>query len=212
LVKDARSAAPPSAPPTDPRSPYRGTPGAPPVRASAGPPGTMHAEMHSADPQRRWDVYYDDEAICSTPCARWVDPLRHISLRTRDSQFGVGTDMVNVDGLDRIGARTGAVVIRAHPTSRGELAGGITMTTFGGMAVLAGAALISVSYATTDHDGMRTAGYASGIPGLIAVAGGIWLMLDSRPRATVDPVALPFAARRRGATVMAGPGFLAGRF
>jgi hypothetical protein len=93
-----------------------------------------------------------------------------------------------------------------------ELAGGITLTTFGGMAILAGAALISVGYATNGHEGMRTAGYASGIPGLVATAAGIWIMLDSRARATVDPAALPLATRPSGATIMAGPGFLAGRF
>ena len=51
------------------------------------------------NPASRWDVYADDEVICSTPCARWVNPNRPVMLRTREAGFLGPSDRVQVDHL-----------------------------------------------------------------------------------------------------------------
>jgi hypothetical protein len=184
----------------------------PPGRTAARPPGTVHAEIHSVEPRKKWEVFYDNAVICSTPCERWLDPIRPIELRTSEGLFGLGSDVVRVDRLGRAAESTGAVVVSAYPTSTGEKIGGIVMTTFAGMAVAAGAALISVGYSVDSLKGLRTPGYATAIPGLLGLAGGIWLILDSRPHATVESATLPSAKQGSVTTVMVGPGFLVGRF
>jgi TolB-like protein len=180
--------------------------------AKARPAGTVYADLRSTDSNERWDVYTDDEAICSTPCTRWLDPTRELVLRSRGGFLGMGKDTVRRDSIGNAGDATGAVLIKASPTSRGEQAGGIVMTVFGGMATAAGAALLSVGYATDGHDSFRTGGYASGISGLVLLGGGIWLILDSRARMAVEPMPMPASARRSGVRVIPGPGFVVGSF
>ena len=108
----------------------------------AGPAGTVRVDLLSTSANRRWDVYYDDQVICTTPCSRYLDPARPILLRAREDGPG-GPDKIRVrDVMDAAGG--GAVQIHAHPTSYGKLATGITFTTFGGMAVVTGVSLAAV--------------------------------------------------------------------
>jgi hypothetical protein len=152
--------------------------------AEEGPPGTVKVDFLSANPASRWDVYSDDQVICTTPCARFVQPAHPVMLRSRDESFGMGADKIEVANLLDPGSPH--MQLEAHPTARGQFATGITFLTFTSMGVLTGAALIPVGYAT-GHNGMGTAGVITlGVSG-VAFAGSLWLLLDSRPHAELAP-------------------------
>ena len=107
-----------------------------------GPPGTVKVDFVSANPASRWDVYADDKVICTTPCEQWVSAERPLMLRAREEAFMAAPDHVQVANL--LGHEgEGRVQLQAHPTARGQLAGGIVATAFSGMAVITGITLSS---------------------------------------------------------------------
>jgi hypothetical protein len=75
------------------------------------------------------------------------------------------------------------------------------------MAAITGVALLGVGCSDPDHAGMCSGGGITFVAGGLAVAGGVLLILDALPRAEVLP-----AGRLGGATMVFGPGFVAGRF
>jgi hypothetical protein len=179
--------------------------------ADAGPPGTVKVDLVSADASRRWDVYYDDEVICSTPCTRFLDPGRPLLLRSRDLGPMRGDRVQLRDLVDH--APGGAVQVQAHPTSYGKLATGITFTTFGGMAVVTGVALSAIGCSDLDaRGGMCRGGATTLAAGAFATAGAIWLILDALPKAEVLPGGDPSPGGGRRFAMTVGPGFVAGRF
>ena len=146
--------------------------------ADVGPAGTVKVDLVSAHANSRWDVYYDDEVICSTPCTRFLDPGRPLLLRSRDVGPMRGDRIRLRDLVDH--APGGAVQVQAHPTSYGKLATGITFTTFGGMALLTGVALTSVGCSDLDaHGGMCRAGATTFAAGAFVTAGAVWLILEA---------------------------------
>jgi hypothetical protein len=162
-----------------------------------GPPGTVKVDFVSADATSRWDVYADDVVICTTPCERTISAERPVMLRARDEPFMGSPDRVRVlNLLDHSGE--GRLQLRASHTSRGELATGITFTAFSGMAAVTGIALTGVGYGA-DHSTMGKAGVITMAVSAPALAGSIWLILDSRARADVVP-------NDGGPTLMAQPG------
>ncbi len=65
-----------------------------------GPAGTIKVDLISSNASARWDVYYDDEVVCTTPCSKWLDPAHPLLFRTRDEGFyGRGADKVRVPDL-----------------------------------------------------------------------------------------------------------------
>lgn len=172
-----------------------------------GPAGTIKVDLVSANASARWDVYYDDEVVCTTPCSRWLDPSRPLLFRTRDEgRYGRGSDRVRVPDLMPF-AGTGMVQVQAHPTSEGKLATGIVFTSFGGMAAITGIALAGVGCSNTaEHAGMCKAGGITLAVGGLVTAGSIMMILDSLPRAE-------FRVPGGGmGSVTVGPGFAAGTF
>ncbi len=178
-----------------------------------GPAGTVRVDLLSASANRRWDVYYDDQVICTTPCSRYLDPARPIFLRGREDGPG-GPDKIRVlDVMDAAG--DGAVQIHAHPTSYGKLATGITFTTFGGMAVVTGISLAAVGCGDSAmaSTGMCTAGGTTLAIGSLVTAGAIWLITESLPKADLVPGGSPTAGHPgRGFAMSVGPGGISGRF
>jgi hypothetical protein len=75
--------------------------------------------------------------------------------------------------------------LQAYPTARGEFATGIVFTTFSGMAVLSGVALMGIGCGSTEHHGLCTGGLITTGVGAAALAGSLWLMLDALPKAEV---------------------------
>ncbi|HSN15031.1 MAG TPA: hypothetical protein VLT61_10385, partial [Anaeromyxobacteraceae bacterium] len=174
---------------------------------SEGPAGTIKVDLVSASASARWDVYYDDEVVCTTPCSKWLDPAHPLLFRTRDEgRYGRGADRVRVPDLMPF-ASTGMVQVQAHPTSDGKMATGIVFTSFGGMAAITGVALAGVGCSdTAERAGMCKAGVITGVVGGLVTAGSILMILDALPHAEF---------RLPGGTVgnvTVGPGFASGRF
>jgi hypothetical protein len=171
-----------------------------------GPAGTIRVDLVSGNAGARWDVYYDDEVVCTTPCSKWLDPAHPILFRTRDEgRYGRGADRVRVPDLMPF-ASTGMVQVQAHPTSDGKLATGIVFTSFGGMAAITGIALAGVGCSDADRAGMCKAGAITGLVGAVVTAGSIMMILDSLPRAE-------FRIPGGGVgSATFGPGFVSGRF
>ena len=180
--------------------------------ADEGPPGTVKVDFVSGNPAARWDVYADDQVICTTPCARFVHPAHPLMLRARDDAWMRVPDKVHVANLLDAGA--GAhLQLRAQPTSQGELAAGITFTAFSSMAVLTGVTLSSLGCLAGKSDAMCTGGLISLGVGGLALAGSIWMILDAQPRADVMPEdGGMMLVRARPRRLVLGPGVVAGTF
>jgi hypothetical protein len=178
-----------------------------------GPPGTLKVDFVSANPSSRWDVYADDRVICTTPCAQWVSAERPIMLRAREEAFMASPDRVQVPNL-LAHAGEGRVQLQAHPTSRGELATGITFTALSGMAVVTGITLGSIGCLAGKGAGLCDAGLYTLVGGLPVLAGSIWMITDAMPKAEVLPPdggVLIVDARGPQQRPVWGPSF-AGRF
>jgi hypothetical protein len=181
-----------------------------------GPPGTVKVDFVSGDASSRWDVYYDDVVICTTPCEKYVSAERPLMLRSREESFGGGSTKVRVSNLlDHAGEAR--LQLQAHQTARGELATGITFTALSGIALITGITLTGTGYGLADEPGMGKAGVITMVVSAPLLAGSIWLILDSRAHATVVPFdgALPTTYVRRSAPrphLVWGPNFVAGTF
>jgi hypothetical protein len=149
-----------------------------------GPPGTVKVDFLSSNPASRWDVYSDDQVICTTPCARFVQPAHPVMLRAREENFGVGADKIEVPNL--LDPSAPHLQLQAHPTARGQWVAGMTFMSLTGMAVVAGLVLTPLGCATDQH-GLCTAGIIPLGAGAVTFAGSLWLFLDARPRAEVAP-------------------------
>ena len=176
-----------------------------------GPPGTVKVDFVSANPAGRWDVYSDDKVICTTHCAEWVNADRPILLRAREEAFLQAPDKVQVPNL-LAHAGEGRLQLQAHPTARSELAAGIVFTSFAGMAAITGVTLTSLG-CLGDHSGLCTGGLITLGVSAPLVAGSIWLILDSMPRAEVLPQdGMMTLVRTEPRRLLVGPGFVSGTF
>ncbi|MFZ5895875.1 MAG: hypothetical protein ACOY0T_32770 [Myxococcota bacterium] len=144
-----------------------------------GPPGSVKVGFMSGSHDARFDVYVDDEASCTTPCDRWVDPARPVVMRSRQDE------KLRVPAL---AADKGPLQVTAFPTSRGQLATGITFTSLGGIAVATGIALTAIGCPVEGRGGMCAAGLITGGVGLPVTGGSILLILGALPRAHVQPI------------------------
>jgi hypothetical protein len=170
-----------------------------------GPAGTIKVDLISSNASARWDVYYDDEVVCTTPCSRWLDPARPLLFRTRDEgYYGRGADKVRVGDLMPF-INTGMVQVAAVPTAQGQFATGVVFTSFGGMAVVTGIALSGVGCSGAGPAGMCSAGAITLGVGALVTAGSILLILDALPHAE-------FRVPGGTGSVTFGPGFATGRF
>jgi hypothetical protein len=180
-----------------------------------GPPGSVKVDFVSANPASRWDVYADDRVICTTPCQQWVSAERPLMLRAREEAFMGSPDKVQVSNLIEH-AGEGRLQLQAHPTARGKLAAGIVFTTFSGMAVIAGIALTSIGCLADRGDGICTGGIITMGAGLPLLAGSIWMITDSMPKAEVVPFdaggLMYVDAHGAKPGIQCGPGFVRGTF
>lgn len=176
-----------------------------------GPAGTVRVDIVSGSADSRWDVYVDDEVICSTPCQRWLNPSRPIYLRARDNGMIGAPDRIRLAGLGPQ-AYGGAVQLQAHPTSQGKFVTGITFTSLGGMGVMTGGMLALLGCRDEERAGLCSGGLITAGAGALVAAGSVWLILDSFPKAEVVPL---YQLNPGGGTVVTttvGPGFVSGTF
>jgi hypothetical protein len=171
-----------------------------------GPAGTIKVDLVSSNASSRWDVYYDDQVVCTTPCSKWLDPARPLLFRTRDEGlYGRGADRVRVPDLMPF-ADTGMVQVQAVPTAQGKMATGIVFTSFGGMAAITGVALTAIGCSDAERAGICKGGLITlGVGGVLAAA-SIMMIVDSLPHAEFR---LPGGSV---GNVTFGPGFATGRF
>jgi hypothetical protein len=144
---------------------------------AAGPePAAPTQATFVSTSRQQWDVVVDDQAMCSTPCSGPLFPLQFVVLRSQESN----PVLLEVGRLP-----PGNLIVSGKPHQQGKYAGGIVATTFGGMAVAVGITFTAVGMAK-NRDGMSRAGLITGTAGLLALAGGIYLMLDAVPDFSID--------------------------
>jgi hypothetical protein len=146
------------------------------LQVDAAAPTQATFQSTTAQP---WDVVVDGQAMCATPCTGPLWPSQFVALRTQERR----PILLDVGALP-----PGNVLVTGKPLQAGRYAGGIVATALGGMALVTGITLASVGLAK-DRGGMTTAGLISGAAGLLAVPGGIYLMLSAVPSARIDPIA-----------------------
>lgn len=142
----------------------------------------VRVDLISGDASERWDVYVDDAVICTTPCTQQLDPLRPISMRTRDR----GMLPVERVQLASLGTGGGPFQVQAHSTAYGKFVPGIVAASLGGMGLMTGGMLGLMG--ARGEEAFATAGLISAGAGAALVAGGIVLMVMAQPRAEVVKV------------------------
>lgn len=173
-------------------APARAQPGQyeqPPPNAQAMPreplpPGATRATFVSTG-ETRWDVRIDNNAVCTTPCALVVGPLRYVTLHSQDrasTHLAVGY------------LAAGDVFVQAQPRAEGAFAAGVTFTTLTGMGLATGITLTAVG-CSTDRSTMCNAGLITGAASAVGLYLSIDLLRSALPRVHVGPVqASPYAA------------------
>lgn len=149
-----------------------------------GPTGTVKVKFLPVRAREDWEVVVGDRPLCKTPCERWVDPAMPYTLKY-DPGFWQRNEYVEVPDL-RQHASGERLEVRALPRNTGEFVGGIVMTAFGGIGVATGTALTAAGCGRTP--GMCTAGLITLPAGLLALAPGIWMIVDSKGTVHVTPM------------------------
>jgi hypothetical protein len=161
----------------------------PPNIVDRGPTGTVKVKFLPVRPDQDWEVMVGDRPLCKTPCEKWVDPAMPYTLKY-DPGFFQRNQYLDVPDL-RMHQAHERVAIRAQPQNMAEFVGGITATSLGGMAAVAGIALTAIGCSQEDGAGMCRGGVITLPLGLLTTAAGIWMMLDSKGVVRVEPLAPP---------------------
>lgn len=153
--------------------------------ADRGPAGSVKVNFLSANSEHQYDVSINDRKLCTTPCSRWVDPAVPFTF-VHEKAWYERNERIEMPDLRQHQAKGNKLDARAYPTKTGKLAGGIVMTTFGGIGVLTGAALTAVG-AAKDQSGTLTAGLITLPIGIGLTVPGILLIVNSGSRVEIDP-------------------------
>lgn len=138
-------------------------------------PGTSRASFLSTT-ELQWDVTVNQQPACATPCQLVIPPGSFVTLHSHENP---------PVRLELGFLPPGDVAVGAEPLHRGQYAAGITFTTLGAMALATGITLGAVGYGT-DDSGLKTAGFATGIPGAVVMVGAIYLMQRALPQAHIQ--------------------------
>ena len=148
------------------------------------PPGATRATFVSTG-ETRWDVRIDNNAVCTTPCAVVVGPLRYVTLHAQDrasTRLAVGY------------LAAGDVLVQAQPRAEGAFATGVTFTALSGMGLATGITLTAVG-CSTDRSTMCNAGLITGAASAVGLYLSIDLLRSALPRVHIGPAqASPYAA------------------
>jgi hypothetical protein len=163
--------------------------------AQTAPPGPAETAAPTqatfiSTSRQQWDVVVDDQPMCATPCSGPLFPLQFVVLRSQESS----PVLLEVGRLP-----PGNLVVSGKPMQQGRYAGGIVATTLGGMAVAIGITFTAVGMAK-DRDGMSRAGLITGAAGVLALVGGIYLMLTAVPDFSIERASRARAERGNPAT------------
>ncbi len=149
-----------------------------------GPLGTVKVKFLPVHAEQEWDVVVGDRTLCKTPCERWVDPAMPYTLKYDPGIFQ-RNEYLEVPDLREAGAER--LLVRAQPQRKVEFVGGILSATFGGAAAITGTALTAVGCSGGGRS-LCTAGLATLPAGLLALAPGVWMIVDSKGVVHVTPM------------------------
>jgi hypothetical protein len=149
-----------------------------------GPAGTVKTKFLPVSADQKWDVMVGDRPICTTPCVRWVDPAMPYTLKY-DPGFFSKNEYVDIPDL-RPFAPHERIEVRPTPTNKGEQVLGIVATTFGGLAVVTGTVLTAAGCGS--GGGLCTGGLITLPAGLLLLAPGIWMIVDSKGYVRISPM------------------------
>jgi hypothetical protein len=150
-----------------------------------GPVGTVKVKFLPVHADQEWNVIVGDRTICKTPCERWLDPAMPYALKYDPGIFQKNEYLEVPDLRAQAGAER--LLVQGQPQRKGEFVGGLMFVALGGMAAVAGTALTGVGCATGDS-GLCSAGLITLPVGLLALAPGIFLIVDSKGVVRVSPM------------------------
>ena len=138
-------------------------------------PNSTHATFMSTG-ETRWDVRVDGNAVCTTPCSLYIEPLRFITMHSQDRN----PTKLQVGALPQ-----GPVLVRAQPRAEGAFGAGVTFTTLSGLGLATGITLTAVG-CSTDREGMCNAGLITGAASAVGLYLSIKLLRSALPRLHVE--------------------------
>lgn len=148
------------------------------------PEGMAQVDVVSSTPEP-WNVYANNDQICTTPCTQWIDPMQPLYLESQ----GRRRDRIWLPGVGPEAMETRNALLVATGSDRCQQTTGIVFTTFGGMGGVVAITLTAIGCSDMERrGGMCTAGLITGAASLPLTAWAIWMILDSGPRAEVFPV------------------------
>ena len=168
----------------DPNAPTAPPPDYPAAQPEAYPPpqqpyqpqaNSTHATFMSTG-ETRWDVRVDGNAVCTTPCSLYIEPLRYVTMHSQDH----APQKLQAGYLPQ-----GDVLVRAQPKAQGAFAAGVTFTALTGMGLVTGITLTAVG-CSTERDGMCTAGLITGAASAVGLYLSIGLIRGAMPRLKID--------------------------
>jgi hypothetical protein len=134
-----------------------------------------------------WEVSANGQPLCTTPCDRDLDPTTSLQFASPDKGFFAPKDSIDVPPLRDVTSANN-IVVRGEPTSFGLFALGLSATSLGGMAVLAGIPLTIVG--GVKENGLLTAGIVSGGVGLAVLIPGIMAITAALPHPEIEELGL----------------------
>ncbi len=155
-------------------------PGLPTATAEAPrPPGTVRlnvrphkatkadVRLHVGDAEGRYAF------VCKAPCTADVVPGTALRITVGGTEEGHELVMAGNPGND--------VDVEVRPASKGPLAGGIVMTSIGGIVTLIGGIILAIAATRDNDDGLATGGWITFAAGAGLTLGGV-LMIARRSR------------------------------
>ena len=142
--------------------------------------GTLHVTFASGHSEQAWELRSNQQFVCRTPCARWINPVESYQLRAEN---GPELETLEVPDLRRY-VGTSELEVRAHPRNTGAFMGGIVATSVGGGLVFMGG-FLALFGGMADRDGLVVAGAITSGVGLVAIAPGVYLIATSGSKAEI---------------------------
>jgi hypothetical protein len=150
------------------------------------PPGAVPVALLSDTVRRRWDVYVNDQFVCSTPCKRSLDPAQPVILHEHGQELG---DELRVPNLFPA-AREGPVALHLTTPNDGLRSTASVVTVIGVIPGLLGGLVTPFACAFTLSRGENpSACYAlatvtaAGL-GLYGIGVGLYVVGSPKPAVT----------------------------
>jgi hypothetical protein len=149
------------------------------------PPGAVPVALLSDGAQQRWDVYANDQFLCSTPCKRRLDPARPLLLHPHGQEWGLDLHVPDLFPA----AREGPVALHVTRANEALEAAGNVPTIAGAIpAILCGILTPLVCAYTLSQDPRYCYAFAAITAAGVGLTGiGVGLNAAGHPRPVVIP-------------------------